>query len=89
MLRRFFFPVLAIILAVSYWPSATQARQLTATATRPVTFTQGRQLTATPTRPVITKNRSYKASSNHSYSSISNIMKTKHDTVKNAISNVR
>jgi hypothetical protein len=33
--------------------------------------------------------RSNTGSSNRSYSTIGNIMKTKHDTVKNSISNVR
>jgi hypothetical protein len=44
---------------------------------------------STAAKPATKEPRSPRGSSNRSYGSISNIMKTKHDTVKNSISNVR
>jgi hypothetical protein len=71
--------ILATILALSYatWPSAARSGQATTAKS------------STAAKPATKEPRSPRGSSNRSYGSISNIMKTKHDTVKNSISNVR
>lgn len=81
-MRRLFLPTAAIVLVlISAWPATAKDPRLRAKINGP--------------QPQMSFNQQYlqlqnqMQNENRQYSAVSNIMKTKHDTVKNTIRNIR
>ncbi len=95
-MRRLIFPIAAIVLVTMAWPVAAKTlRRPDAGPTQSTKTLKSGAVRKTGSQPQMSFNLQYlqlqdqMQNENRQYSAVSNIMKTKHDTAKNAIRNIR